>query len=94
MTKPWKSRKFRRVTLAVLIPAFPVLWFVTAPAGMAIQRITSGGNGGPLSRLICAFTDWYESPMVYTDKAPAFKRMSDSLADSWCQVLGAPETTP
>jgi hypothetical protein len=90
----WKSKKVRRVALAAFVPAILVFWFVTAPASMALQRITSAGNGGPLARLVCALTDWYESPMVYVGKVPALRRMSDSLADCWCDLMGAPETTP
>lgn len=86
--------KRRRLLLFFLIPVCFVLWFVTAPAGMALQRITSAGNGGPFARLVCAATDWYEAPMVHVGKIPALRRMSDSLADQWCKLLGAPETTP
>jgi len=63
-----QSRNDQKKKLAVVIPAILVLWFVTAPASMALQRIASGGNGGHLARLICSVTDWYESPMVYVGK--------------------------
>jgi hypothetical protein len=93
MTQPWKSKR-PRVMLAFLVPACLIFWFLTAPAGMALQRIASGGNGGPLARVICSATDWYESPMVYVDRVPALRRLSDSLGDQWSELLGAPETTP
>ena len=83
--------------MALLIAFFPavvVFWFATAPASMALQRIASGGNGGPVARLVCAMTDWYESPMVYVGKVPALRQMSAALADHWCEWLSAPETTP
>lgn len=70
------------------------LWFVTAPASMAVQRIVSGGNGGAAARLVCTLTDWYESPMVFVGKIPVLSRMNESLADFWCDCLDAPETTP
>ncbi len=75
-------------------PVLILFWFITAPASMAVQRIASGGNGGAFSRVVCDVTDWYESPMLYVCKVPALRRMSDSLADKWCDWLGAPETTP
>ena len=90
----WRSKEVRRLALAAIGPVLFAFWFVTAPASMAIQRIVSGGNGGPVARLVCAATDWYESPMVYVGKVPALRRMTDALADQWCDLLGAPETTP
>jgi hypothetical protein len=90
----WKSKKIRRMAVVAFIPSIVVFWFVTAPAGMALQRIASAGNGGPVARVICAVTDWYESPLVYVNRIPALRRMSDSLQDHWCELLGAPETTP
>ena len=89
-----KSKKARRVALAVAVPVFLLFWFITAPAGMAIQRIVSGSNGGPIAHLVSVATDWYESPMLYVGKIPALRRMNDSLTDRWCEMLGAPETTP
>ena len=80
--------------MVAFVPTFLLFWFITAPASMALQRIASGGNGGPFSRVVCAVTDWYESPMIYVCKVPVLRRMSDSLADDWCEWLGAPETTP
>ena len=71
-----------------------VFWFVTAPASMAIQRIVSSGNGGAMARMVCAATDWYESPMVYVCTVPLLRRITDTLADQWCDLLCAPETTP
>lgn len=90
----WRSRKVRRLAVAALGPALLAFWFITAPAGTAIQRIVSGGNGGPVARMVCTATDWYESPMVYLGKVPALRRMGDALADGWCELMGAPETTP
>lgn len=92
--RPWKSKKLRRTALVAFIPALFVFWFVTAPAGTALQRISSSGNGGSFARLVCGFTDWYESPMVYVGKISALRRTNQSLADFWCDLLGAPETTP
>jgi hypothetical protein len=79
---------------ALFLPAAFALWYVTAPAGMALQRISSGGNGGPFARVVCAATDWYESPMAILDRNPTSRRASDWLADAWCEILAAPETTP
>jgi len=89
-----KSKQMRRAAMAALIPVLSVFWFITAPAGMAIQRIVSAGNGGPVAGIVCAATDCYESPMVYAGRIPALKRMNESLADRWCEWLGAPETAP
>lgn len=79
--------------LASLGPCI-VFWFLTAPAGMALERIASGGNGGPFARAVGAAFDWYQAPMVCACKIPSLRRMSDSLEDWWCEVLAAPETTP
>jgi hypothetical protein len=49
-TKNWK-------TVAAVLPLAVVVWYVTAPASMALQRIASGGNGGTFARLVCAATD-------------------------------------
>lgn len=94
MWRPWELKKFRRTVLVAFIPVLFVFWFLTAPAGTALQRISSGGNGGPFAHFVCSFTDWYESPMVYVGKIPALRRTNQSLADFWCDLLAAPETTP
>ena len=61
----WHLKRLRKLVIALFLPACVAFWFVTAPAGRAIARIVSDGNGGPIVRLVCGATDWYESPMVY-----------------------------
>jgi hypothetical protein len=61
---------------------------------MALQRIASGGNGGAFARVVCAATDWYEAPMVLLNRSATSRLATDWLADKWCEMLAAPETTP
>lgn len=60
---------------------------------MAVQRIASVG-GGPISRLIIRAADLYEAPMNWFYKFPPVNRFDEFMADWWCDVLDAPETTP
>ena len=76
------------------LPVAFFIWFVTAPAGTAIQRIVSGGNSGILASFVSTATDSYESPMMIFEKNPTLKRANERLSDFWCDVLGAPDTTP
>lgn len=94
MKKAGKSKKSRMMILVMLVPVILVFWFVTAPAGMAVQRIAAGSGPGPISRLIIDAAGWYQAPMQYLDKIPVLKRISDSLEARWCDLLEAPETTP
>ena len=89
-----QSKKLRGMMVSVMILASLVFWFVTASAGMAVQRIVSGGNGGLVARFICTATDLYEAPMILLGRIPQLKRANETLADRWCQILSAPETTP
>lgn len=89
-----KSKTVLRAFLIALLPAMFVFWLTTAPASMGIQRCVSGGNGGPVARVVCNLTDLYESPMSYVGRVAALRRVSDSMADKWCEWLGAPETIP
>jgi len=87
-----RRRARRRWLLLLLIPICFVFWFVTAPANLAVQRITSGG--GFVSRFISRAADSYEAPMAWFCQFPEAKRFNDSMTDWWCDVLDAPETTP
>lgn len=80
--------------LPLLLPVAFGVWFLTAPAGMAVQRIAAGTGRGPIAILIIHAADWYESPMLYLDKIPSLRRVTDPLEDRWCEILAAPETTP
>ena len=90
---PKRRSKAWRWLLAASLPACFLFWFFTAPAGMAVQRITAGNNG-PFSRLIICATEAYESPMAWFCKFRAGRQFYDSASDWWCDVLDAPETTP
>ena len=59
---------------------------------MAIQRIVAGT--GTLAPLISQAADCYTAPMALLVKNPVIKGIHDSLADIWCAVLDAPDTTP
>lgn len=83
-----------RVALAILPLAGFAFWFVTAPAGSAIQRIVSGTEPRALAAFISNAAEWYEAPMAYFDKIHVLKRASDSLEDLWWRILDPPETTP
>lgn len=83
-----------RTTLALLLPTCFAFWFLTAPAGMAVQRIISGGKPGSAAHFISAASEWYESPMVYLVRIPLLKQTHEVLANAWCQMLDAPDTTP
>jgi hypothetical protein len=80
--------------LALLLPAFFIFWFVTAPASMALQRIAAGTGRGPVSVFAINAADWYDTPMTYLVKIHRLKVINDFLADAWCEILDAPETTP
>lgn len=92
--KFWKNKRFRNFLLIGAVPAAFLFWFVTAPAGMAIERIAAGTGNGPLSKIVIRAAEWYESPLFYVDKIPWARRITDSLQDDWCDWLNAPETTP
>lgn len=91
---PAQRRKRLRIALALLPLACFAFWFVTAPAGFAVQRAAAGTGRGPLAVAIINAAEWYEAPMAYFDKIPVLKRVSDSLDDLWCRILDPPETTP
>lgn len=93
MTTPPHRRTRGRLVVALFLPVCFAFWFVTALASMAVQRITCAGNGGTVARIVCSATDWYESPMIYFGKIPALRRMNESMANKWCEILDAPETT-
>ncbi len=76
-----------------VLPCCLIFWLVTAPAGMAVRRIISGGNHGSFANLICKVTDWYQAPMVIVYKIQPLRTACDALADWWCEALGAPDTT-
>jgi len=94
MTSPWLSGRFRRLALAALIPALPILWFLTAPASSAVQRIVAGAKPGSFGAFISRTAESYEAPLVYVGRVPSLRRMSDTLEDFWGEVLAPPETTP
>jgi len=80
------------VSLFLLAPAFLLFWFLTAPALMAIQRIVAGT--GTIAPLISQVAECYAAPTALLVRNPMVKGIHDSLADIWCDVLDAPETTP
>ena len=89
-----KHKNARKLLLLILILASLLFWFLTAPASMAVQRIASGTGRGPIALFISNVAECYEAPMALLVRIPSLKRMHDSLADTWCDILGAPETTP
>ncbi len=87
------SRRSKRwIWVIVFVSAIFPLWFVTASADMAVQRIASGT--GPIDVMVSEAFDWYASPIRYCLNIPVIGRMSDYLGDQWCSILDAPETTP
>lgn len=87
-------KTWRRLMFVLALPACLVFWFVTAPASMAVQRIAAGTGNGPIARFIISAADWYVAPMGWIYQFPGVKKFNDSLADRWCELLQAPETTP
>ena len=88
-----RPKSLRKAIYLLIITAFPV-WFITATARMAIQRIAAGTGNGPIANIVIKSADLYGSPMVYCQKVPILRRIDDFLEDKWCEVLDAPETTP
>lgn len=87
-------KKVRRVVILAAPPLLFLFWFLTAPTCMAVQRIAAGGGRGSLAVFIIRAADWYEAPMGLLVNLPRVKAAHDSLADTWCEILSAPETTP
>jgi hypothetical protein len=94
MTRARKSKRLRKVVFALLILTYLIVWFVTASASTAVQRIAAGTGRGPIARVVIDGMDVYSSPMVYVCKIRSLSRISDYLEDFWCEFLDAPETTP
>lgn len=87
-------KRLRKFLLPALIFGLLVFWFITAPAAMAVQRIAAGTGNGPIARCVIRAADVYSVPMGWIYKFPGVKKFNDALADMWCDILAAPETTP
>jgi len=61
---------------------------------MAVQRIAAVAGDRPVVRFIIRAADSYEALMDWFYKFSTVKRYDDFMADWWCKVLTAPETTP
>jgi hypothetical protein len=61
---------------------------------MAVQRIAAGTGRGPIAVLVSNVAEVYDAPMALLVKISPLKRLNDFLADKWCELLDAPETTP
>lgn len=86
-------KKWRRWMLVLFLPACFVLWFLTAPACFAIERIGAGNNIS--SRLIISAASAYETPMIWLrSEFSLVRQYDDRMTDWWCDVMDAPETTP
>jgi len=86
-------KKRRKLIICLLLAAF-TFWLVTAPAAMAVQRIAAGFGNGPFSQFVIRAADCYAAPMSLVCNIPFAKKLNDNLADKWCDLLNAPETTP
>ena len=91
--KSKRHRTWSKWAIALILPTCFVFWFVTAPAGMAVQRIAAGNNSS-FFRFIIRAAESYESPMEWFCKFRAGRQFYDSASDWWCDVLAAPDTTP
>jgi len=86
--------KTRVSKFCVVLTICILFWFLTAPANMALERLISGGNSTSATRAVDCAIDAYSGPLVLLKEYSAFRAASDNLSDFWCEVLGAPETTP
>ncbi len=82
-----------RIIITVVIMCF-IVWFVTAPACMSIQRIAAGSGRGPIAVAIIKMADIYQAPMFCFSKIPFLGKINSFLEDWWSRILDAPETTP
>jgi len=87
-----KSR--RRIAILLVLPAFFVIWFVTAPGSMAVQRIAAGTGSGLIAHFVIRAAGLYDAPMGWFYKYPPVIGYDNFMADWWCNELDAPETTP
>jgi hypothetical protein len=94
MTTSPHFKSWRRVALALSLPACFLFWFVTAPASMAVQRIAAVAEDKPVARFIIRAADSYKAPMNWLCQFPSVNRFYDSMSDWWRDALDAPETTP
>lgn len=88
------KKTWRKMALVLCLPALFAFWFTTAPASMAVQRIAAGTGNGPIARCIICAADLYQAPMDWLCKSSSVTRFDNFMANWWCDVLDAPETTP
>jgi hypothetical protein len=84
----------RWILLCAAPPAFLTLWFFTAPAVPAVQRIIAGGPSGGFSRFLSNAAEAYEAPIYCLCRTRPLNSAANALGDFWWRVLAPPDKTP
>ena len=72
--------------LIAVVILLPVIWFVTASADMAIERVAAGFSNGPIERFIIRASEDYSAPMFPLMRFTVLRRARNS------QTRGAGKT--